>query len=147
MAVSRLLPVRLAELAAAFDRPRSDLTRSYFDRQTGEVEHVPFELQDESVFADVLSAPARFLSVPPASPVARYRLRADFLDEVKDPQLRLQLADALDRPRGALAEFERVLRRWPEARDAWLAFRDRALDRAVRAWLATLDIVPVDETG
>lgn len=144
----RALPVRIAELAAALDQPKSPQTpRAFFDRQTGEIEHVPFEVEDESLFADIFDSPTRFVQIPPAPAVERHRVRARFLDEVTDPQLRIQLTEALDRPKGALPEFDRILRQARAGREAWLRYRDRAFAQKARAWLASLDIVPIEDDG
>lgn len=138
--MKRLL-VDLAELCAALDEPRGGPVRAFFDRVSGEIEHLPRDLEVEGVYDDVFAAPERWVEVQPVPQAERKRLRARFLDEVTDPQVRLRLGDALagERPFSA---FARVLRETPGLLDAWVAFRNRALETAALAWLAALGIEP-----
>jgi hypothetical protein len=135
------LPVRLPELAEAFDQPRGGPVRTFVDRQTGEIEHVPRDAEVEGVFDDIYASPDRWVEVVPLAPALRQRLRARFVDEETDGHLRLRLGDALagERP---LVRFAAVLRDVPGALDAWLRFRDQELDGVVRAWLSAIGVAP-----
>ncbi len=135
----------MADLISALDDEDQEAqTRAYFDVETGEMEYLPFELDDESLFADVLHAPARWIRIPRLSVAERRRVRAGFADEVNDPQVRLEVVDALHAPGTAFAAFARLLRRTRGLTEQWLSYRDRSLDTHARAWLAGLGIAAVD---
>lgn len=142
------LPVDLSELVSAFDNDGGDQdvqTRAFFDLWSGEIEYLPFELEDESLFADVLQAPERWLRIPSLGTAERRRARSTFVDDVNDPQLRLQLADALASPDQAFAAFAQLLRRTRGLFEQWLHHRDRSLTGPARAWLASLGIAPASD--
>ncbi len=135
-------PVRInADLIAALDNEDQEAqTRAFFDVQTGEIEYLPFELEDASLFADVLHDPSRWIAIPRLPTSERRRVRNTFVGEVNDPQVRLQLVDALNPPNRDFVAFERLLRRTPGLSDQWLHHRDRSLGGHARAWLAALGI-------
>lgn len=135
------LAVPLDELAEAMDEGGDSLTRAYFDRETGAIEYVPFQLACPTLFADVLGTPARWLRIPALGAWQRQRLRMRFADDVSDVHLRPRLLAALDEPR-PFSAVARVLRQASSVGDAWTQFRTRYLTADVRAWLATLGIEP-----
>ncbi len=147
------LPVDLPELIEALDQPRRAPVRTFVDRQTGAIEHVPLAVEVEGVFDDIFAAPERWVEVQPLTPPARDRLRRRFLEVVTDPQVRLRLADALALPPPAAnggppvprpRDFASVLRELPGLLDAWLRFRERELETTARAWLSAIGILPPD---
>jgi hypothetical protein len=139
--ILRSVPVKMPELTEALDQARGGPVRTFVDRQTGELEHVPRDAEVEGVFDDIFASPQRWVEVQPVPRQVRQQLRARFADEETDGQLRLRLVDALaaERP---LAEFGKVLREVPGALDAWLAFRDRELEVVARAWLSAIGLGP-----
>jgi hypothetical protein len=139
--IVRSLPVKMPELTEALDQPRGGPVRTFVDRQTGDIEHVPRDAEVEGVFDDIFASPQRWVEVQPVPHQVRQQLRARFVDEVTDGQLRLRLVDALaaERP---LAQFGKALREVPGAIDAWLAFRDRELAVLARTWLSAIGVAP-----
>jgi hypothetical protein len=139
--ILRSLPVKMLELTEALDQPRGGPVRTFVDRQTGEVEHVPRDAEVEGVFDDIFASPQRWIEVQPVPRQLRQELRARFVDQETDGQLRLRLLDALatDRP---LARFAQVVREVPGALDGWLAYRDRELVVLAGAWLSALGVAP-----
>jgi hypothetical protein len=136
------LPIDLPELAAILDEPRAGPVRAFFDRESGEIEHVPRELDTPEIYEDLFAAPHRWVEITPIGEEARRALRAGFLDEVVvDPQLRLKVADALSeaRPFGA---FARVLRETPGLGEVWERWRAGALEPVARTFLAALGVEP-----
>jgi hypothetical protein len=131
--------VDLAELTQAFDEPRGGPVRTFVDRQSGEIEHVPRELEVEGVYDDVFASPERWLEVQPLSHGIRAGLRRRFAEQVEDPQFRIKLASALagDMP---FSRFAAVLREVPGLLDRWLTFRNADLDSLAGAWLAAIGI-------
>src|SRR5690348_94769 len=95
MMILRPLPVKLAELMEALDQPRGGPVRTFLDRETGEIEHVPRDAEVEGVFDDIYASPQRWVEVLPVAREVRQQLRARFVDEDTDGQLRLRLVDAL----------------------------------------------------
>jgi hypothetical protein len=144
--ILKRLPVDLAPLTQAFDEPRGGPVRTFVDRQTGAIEHVPLDAEVEGVFDDIFASPERWLEVQPLAPPLRQDLRRRFVQQVDDPQLRLRLGAALGE-RLPLQRFASVLRERPALLDAWLLFRQQELDSLIRAWLAALGIEPIQAGG
>jgi hypothetical protein len=113
--------------------------RTFVDRQTGAIEHVPADAEVEGVFDDIFASPERWIQVQPLATRVRNELRHRYVDAVDDPQFRLRLADALagELP---LVRFATVLREGPGLLDGWLLFRERELESVARAWLAAIGI-------
>jgi hypothetical protein len=137
--ILRRLRVNLGELTEAFDEPRRGPVRTFVDRESGQIEHVPRDVEVEGVFDDILSSPHRWLEIQPLSRELRSGLRRRFADQVEDPQFRLKLAHALaaELP---FTRFASVLREVPGLLDRWLAFRNRELDSLAVAWLAAIGV-------
>jgi hypothetical protein len=139
--ILRTVPVRLPEVGEALDRERGGGVRTFVDRETGEIEHVPLAVEVEGVFDDIFASPERWVEVSPLPDQVRVQVRRRFADEVNDPQVRLKLADALGAER-PFQRFAAVLREVPGLLDGWLGFRDRELDGLARAWLAAIGLAP-----
>jgi hypothetical protein len=136
------LPVDVAELASLLDQARGGPVRAFFDRATGEIDSMPRDAEVEGVYDDIIASPERWVEIRPLRTPERRELRCRFVeDAVTDPQLRLELFDALSGER-AFARFESVLRQHAPWLDTWLAFRTRALLPLARAWLSALDVDP-----
>ncbi len=135
----KALPVNLADLTAVLDEPRNGPVRAFFDRQSGDIEHVPRDVEVEGVFDDIFAAPDRWLEIQPVSLQVRQDLRRAFVGEVSDAVTRLRLAEALadERP---LLRFAAIVRDVPGLQDAWLTFRTRALETIARTWLSAVGV-------
>jgi hypothetical protein len=140
------LPIDLAELTAALDEPRGGPVRAFFDRQSGQIEHMPRDAEVEGVFDDILAAPQRWIEILPIPGRERRELRRRFLDEIVDAPLKLRLQDALAGER-ALQRFAAVVRDTPGLLDRWLAFRASALGPVARAWLSAIQVLPIELGG
>ncbi|MGH7563643.1 MAG: UPF0158 family protein [Gemmatimonadota bacterium] len=160
----RSLPVDLVELADALDRP-PELESVYLDLESGEILHLPEELEgvdyenaeavaeaisewDEELVkaaraASVGDEEDRYAWVPRLESWEMHRIMTEFTQSVEDEILQLRLFDALD-GRGAFSRFRRVLSFVEAERKRWFAWRDRALRDEATAWLAGLDIAPRD---
>lgn len=109
----------------------------YLDRQTGDVATaITEEVDAAGNFADVRNDGLRYARIDALPEWVRVQVRERFVEQVEDPALRLDLADALQATH-ALASFQRLLRNNEAALDAFAAFRITALKDAARAWLAT----------
>jgi hypothetical protein len=137
--ILKRLPVHLGELIQAFDEPRGGPVRTFVDRETAALEHVPLDAEVEGVFDDIFASPTRWIEVQPLAGSVRRQLRHRFIEEVDDPQLRLHLGDALsgDLP---FSRFASVLREGRGLLDRWLGFRERELYPVAMAWLAAIGI-------
>jgi elongation factor P hydroxylase len=131
------------------------------DEIRGELEAIYEELDDEhgqedDVFADALRQRAlpewmhaligeahaveqdygaRYIAVPTADSREGYRDMEDFIATVGNPQLRSQLACAIQ-GRGAFRRFKDTLLTHPAERERWFAFSQARVRERVLAWLA-----------
>jgi hypothetical protein len=161
----RQLPVDLSEIDfnASFNSDDSpDPTVGYLDTVTGAVHTVSLaalraaedeeenaQLEDwdeesvELAAAIVEDAEGRYQPIEPWETSEEYDLMESFALTTGTPALRDQLLVAI-RGRGAFRRFKDVLGEWPEAREAWFAYRDHRHREEIRAWLNTLGIDPID---
>lgn len=89
---------------------------------------------------------SRYIAIPGDDSRQSYRDMEEFVETVASPQIRAQLADALE-GRKVFRRFKDALLAYPAERERWFAFsaaraRERALD-----WLAAQDIEVVKELG
>jgi hypothetical protein len=134
------LPVDLSALAALFDEPRRGPVRAFFDTDTGTLESMPRDAEEEGLFDDIVAAPQRWVEVLPLPVTERKELRWRFVDqEIADAHLRLRLFEALD-GKHPFIRFEALLRDRPLLLDRWFAFRGASLHPLVRTWLSALNI-------
>jgi hypothetical protein len=137
--ILRRLRVNVPELTEAFDEPRGGSVRTFVDRETGQIEHVPREVEVQGVFDDIFASPHRWAEIQPLANEIRSGLRRRFAEQVEDPQFRFKLANALA-AKLPFIRFASVLRDGPGLLDRWLAFRNRELDSLAVAWLAAIGI-------
>lgn len=135
------LPVNLAELTAILDEPRNGPVRAFFDRESGDVEHVPRDAEVEGVFDDIYAAPERWLEIQPLALRTRQDLRRRFVAQLGDAVIRLRLDEALagERP---LIHFAAIVRDTPGLQDEWLTFRTRELETLALTWLSAIGVEP-----
>ena len=134
--MSPALPVSLRELIAALNDASSWTRFHYFDRITGEIETaLTEEVDGTGTFSDVRANQARFVPITALPRWLRLQVRQQFVQQVDEAATRLDLDEALKSAK-AIAGFERLLRLHPHLQDAFLEFRDRALQEAARAWLS-----------
>jgi hypothetical protein len=88
----------------------------------------------------------RYIAVPTADSREGYRDMEDFIATIGSPQLRAQLAYAIQ-GRGAFRRFKDTLLAHPDERERWFAFRQARVRGRVLAWLAEEGIAVVTEAG
>ncbi len=130
------LPLLLSEFVEALDDSPSWTRFHYLDRQTGEIATALTEDVDAAGnFADVRKDHLRYVRIDALPAWVRMQIRQRFVEQVEDPTLRLDLADALQATH-AFVEFQRLLRNNGAALEAFAAFRIVSLADAAREWLA-----------
>ena len=85
----------------------------------------------------------RFVIGPGPADFPEYRAMQDYIASLTDRTLAFDLAQAV-KARGAFRKFKETLDQLGMRHD-WLAFRDRALDRCAREWIAKRQFA-LDET-
>jgi len=85
----------------------------------------------------------RFVTGPGPADFPEYQTMQDYVASLTDRTLAFELAQAI-KARGAFRKFKEALDHFGMRHD-WLAFRDRALDRCAREWVAKRQFA-LDET-
>ena len=80
----------------------------------------------------------RFISLPEWSPSDGFRLMERFAAGLKNPVIRTELSNALDRSRGVFRAFRDVLVRYPETEKQWFNFKEQEMKEEVIAWYNSL---------
>ena len=107
----------------------------FLDLRTGEVipyEEAPGDEPDGGV--DPTSDASRYQPIEPLPSREAWRIRADFVATVEDPELRRALEDALD-GRGAFRRFKDVIDRQEDERQRWFRFEEERLLEEARSQL------------
>lgn len=114
----------------------------YLDRKTGEVVMVPegglIEVDDELAKA-MEDEPERFEHIEALASWQGYQVMADFVASLPESEAKGDLERALERRR-PFRNFKEALAAYPDLREQWLRFHDRALKAAAEAWLREHDI-------
>jgi Uncharacterised protein family (UPF0158) len=161
----RHLPVDLSELdfLASFRADEmKDPILGYLDTQTGDVHSVsraalacaeeegdPDDLEPEAqneldlAIRIAADGAGRHVQVEAWESRDEYRLMERFAEATQTDRLRNELLQALAGPR-PFRRFKDVLESWTVARAAWFAFEEREHRQALRDWLNSLGIDPVD---
>jgi len=80
----------------------------------------------------------RFISIPDWSSADGYRLMERFTASLKNPVLREELSNALNRNRGVFRAFRDALSQYPESEKQWYSFKDKEMEKEVIAWYNSL---------
>ncbi len=127
--------VDLEELCVAFESSSVD-NQYYLDLETGEIINISDEFMDREEREELEKKVEdgfgkRYVSVPYASSDEGYRDMEDFVEMVKDQDLKEKLCIAID-GRGAFRRFKDVLLGYPEERERWFKFKDARVTERVK---------------
>jgi hypothetical protein len=166
----RQLPVDLSEIEEiASEREEEEYPEyarsGYVDTQTGQVHIIyrgAFRCIEEEVAEDELEdwvrdcleaataiwedTTGRYEEIKRWESSEEFELMEEFAGRSQNGRLRAELSEALN-GRKPFRRFKDALDGWPEAREAWFAFRDHAHRERIRRWLNTLGIEPVDTSS
>jgi ribosomal protein S18 acetylase RimI-like enzyme len=80
----------------------------------------------------------RFISLPEWDTQDGYRLMEKFAAGLKNPVLRQELAEALNKNKGVFRSFKNVLEQYPETEKMWFKFKEQKMKDEVIAWYNSL---------
>jgi GNAT superfamily N-acetyltransferase len=100
------------------------------DVQTGDVLNVDDE-EDGVAEKDCVD-------LPDWAPADGFGLMENFTASLKNPPAQKKLAAALNRGKGVFRAFKDALAGFPEVEKRWFAYKDKEIEKAVRAWYAGL---------
>jgi len=80
----------------------------------------------------------RFIGLPDWSSADGYRLMEHFAAGLKNPVLREELSNALNRNRGVFRAFRDVLSQYPDTEKQWYNFKDNEMKNEVIEWYNSL---------
>jgi len=80
----------------------------------------------------------RFTSIPRWLPNDGYRLMEKFAATLKNPVVRHELAEALNRNRGVFRAFRNVLDHYPEVEKIWFSYKEKEMKKAILLWYNAL---------
>jgi len=143
------LTIRVDELIPAFEDNSSGM-RHYLDCQTGEVIPV-LEYDPEEEDLELIEAePDRFRLIDPVPSQVGYEIMGDFVETLPEGKIRRNLERAL-KGKKPFRGFKDVLLDYPDIREDWFSFHERAFMALIQDWLEDegLDItlVPFQSAG
>ncbi len=132
------VPVNLNDLCSAFEDCRVDY-KYFLDLETGEILYISDEFMDDKEREEVEEKVdegfgERYISIPETSPEEGYGEMRDFLETVKDGNLKEKLYIALN-GKGAFRRFKDTLLNYPDERKRWFVFESARLTEKVKEWL------------
>jgi ribosomal protein S18 acetylase RimI-like enzyme len=80
----------------------------------------------------------RFISLPSWSSNDGFRLMEKFAGELKNPLVRQELTDALNKNKGVFRSFKNVLEQYPETEKIWFAFKEQKMKDVIVCWYNSL---------
>ena len=104
------------------------------DIQKGMVINTDFNESDEDINYDE----NRYISLPEWSSNDGYRLMERFASGLKNPVIRSELSDALNRNKGVFRSFRDILSRYPETEKHFFTFKDQKMKEEVNNWYNSL---------
>ncbi len=104
----------------------------YLNIETGEiVDDFECELDEDVLDND------NYVYVRPISSREAYTFMEDFIETVKDVELKKRLQIAIN-GRGAFRMFWQTLQDYPEERQRWIAFEEEKINQYIDAWIERL---------
>ena len=82
--------------------------------------------------------PDRFVPLPVWEPKDGYRLMEKFTANLKNPIVRQELSDALNKSKGVFRAFRDVLDQYPESKKIWLKYKNEKMKNEVVSWYNAL---------
>jgi hypothetical protein len=128
----RQVPILWEALEDAFENNAPEV-HSYLHLHTGEVIRIVDGIADPGMYSRIVADPT-YLRIDPVSSREQYRWMERFIETVEDPEIRRQLASAID-GKGAFRRFKDVLMHFPVDRERWFAFRSERLKVSMESWL------------
>jgi len=129
---ARRMSVNLDDIAEAMSRADRGEVDYFLDTRAGRVMRVPLEEADG--FGD------GYARIPEMDAHETYRIMEDFIDTVRDGELRDALEEAIA-GHGAFREFAAVLQQYPEQYERWRQFEADRKRGWAREFLKELGIV------
>lgn len=136
----RDVPVDWEALEDAFENNAPEV-HSYLHLGSGEVLRLVDGVADPEMQARIVSD-TQYFRVESVSSREQYRWMERFIQMVEEPQLRGELAHAID-GKGAFRRFKDVLMTHASERERWFTFRSERLKVFMEAWLAAHFIKPI----
>jgi len=109
----------------------------YMENQDGDF---VLDIQELNIREDKpdLNDEARYISLPHWEPKDGYRLMEKFAAGLKNPVVRHELGEALNRNKGVFRAYRNVLDQYPETEKLWLNYKEQNMKNEVIAWYNAL---------
>jgi len=92
------------------------------------------ELTDTPDYEDT----ERFIALPEWEPKDGYRLMEKFAASLKNPVVRQELSNSLNRNKGVFRAFRDVLEQYPDIEKTWFRFKEQRMKNEVISWYNAL---------
>lgn len=126
----------MEQICYAFEDSSGD-QRYYLDLETGEVIFISdfMDTEEKEELDEKIEEGfgERYISIPNADSHEGYKDMVDFIETVKDINLKEKLCIAISGS-GAFRRFKDVLLSYPEERERWFKFKEAKLVERVREW-------------
>jgi len=93
---------------------------------------------EQSIDDDDGEGGERYISLPDWDSSDGFRLMEHFAAEFRNPLIREQLTQALDRGRGVFRAFKDILGSYPEAEKLWFSYKEKEMRREIISWYNSL---------
>ena len=141
------VPADLQDLCFIFEDSSCE-HRSYLDLKTGEIIPIFDDFMDQKEKEEIddivdEGLGERYINIPNAESYEGYLDMEDFIETVKNVEIKEKLYDAIAR-KGAFRRFKDVLNSYPKERERWFRFKDEKLMERVNEWLEDegIEIIP-----
>ncbi len=117
----------------------------FLDLQTGKVIFVSEYMDNKDEMLEMIEqGPERYKAIPIISSSESYQIMEDFIETVKDDEIRDALYDAINR-RNPFFRFNETLSECPEEKLRWFDFKENVIRNRAREWLKEIGIEFIEE--
>ncbi len=130
------IKIDMGELAMALE-DNSGMMNRFLDKKTGEIVFTSeYDMidEDEEIKKRIENDPNRYIWIEPVSSNRGFRIMEEFVESLPDGEAKMILCKALSWKK-PFSNFKSALCDYPDVRERWFEFHDKALGELATEWL------------
>ncbi|MEW6067938.1 MAG: UPF0158 family protein [Nitrospirota bacterium] len=134
------------------DEMKSRLYDDEYEEIQEDIEYIEFDeepqlpdwmLDEVDIALEILlDETGRYVRIPERNSDTAFKSMAEFIETVKNPELREKLTHALNGKR-AFRKFKDILTDYPKERKRWHGYNAKAMKKEITGWLMSIGVEPV----
>ena len=142
--MNKKITVNLSEICDAME-DYSGEANYFLDLQTGKVIFVSEYMDNKDEILEMIEEePERYKAIPIISSSESYQIMEDFIETVKDDEIKNALSDAIKRKK-PFYHFNETISEYPEEKLRWYDFKENLIRNWAKEWLKEIGIEFIEE--